>query len=111
MEAALERGEIAIDLTYRVPPVAAGAVQALDEMLDEADEYCRRGDHLLTLAAPPESVRFRKWFLGGFTDQFGGAAPTPWPGHRCLNLAAAGITVGGSGHYRTPSTWPTAAGT
>jgi len=78
MEAALARGETEIDLTYRVPPAAAPAAQQLGDMLDEADEYCRRGDHLLTLATPEEELRFRRWFISEFVDQLGGAPPTPW---------------------------------
>jgi len=50
-------------------------------MLDEADDYCRRGDHLLTLATPAEELRFRRWFVGEFVEQLGGAAPTPWPAY------------------------------
>jgi hypothetical protein len=79
MEEALARGQAQIDLTYQVPPAAAGAAQQLGDMLDEADEYCRRGDHLLTLATPDEELRFRRWFISEFVDQLGGAAPTPWP--------------------------------
>ncbi len=79
MEAALERGEMSIDLTYQLPAGAAGAAHALGDMLDEADDYCRRGDHLLTLATPPEELRFRHWFIDEFVDQIGGAPPTPWP--------------------------------
>ena len=82
MEAAVARGERAIDLVYRVPPAAAPAAQQLGDMLDEADEYCRRGDHLLTLAPPPDEVRFRRWFISEFVDQVGGAPPTPWPQHQ-----------------------------
>jgi len=78
MEAALARGETEIDLTYQVPPAAAPAAQQLGDMLDEADEYCRRGDHLLTLATPEEELRFRRWFISEFVDQLGGAPPTPW---------------------------------
>jgi hypothetical protein len=78
MEEALERGGTSIDLTYQVPGGAAGAAQALGDMLDEADDYCRRGDHLLTLATPPEELRFRHWFIDEFVDQLGGAPPTPW---------------------------------
>ncbi len=78
MEAALERGEVDIDLTYHVPPAVAGAAQGLGEMLDEADDYCRQGDHLLTLASPPEGLRFRRWFVGEFVNQVGGAPPVPW---------------------------------
>lgn len=79
MEAALDRNEREIDLTYRLPPAAGAAAQQLGDMLDEADEYCRRGDHLLTLATPPDELRFRKWFISEFVDQLNGAPPTPWP--------------------------------
>ena len=79
MEAALDRDESEIDLTYHVPPSAAAAAQQLGDMLDEADDYCRRGDHLLTLATPPEELRFRRWFIKEFVDQIHGAPPTPWP--------------------------------
>jgi hypothetical protein len=79
MEDALARGEAEIDLTYQVPPGAAGAAQLLGDMLDEADDYCRRGDHLLTLATPAEALRFRRWFIGEFVDQVAGRPPTPWP--------------------------------
>lgn len=79
MEAALERGQTEIDLVYRLPAGVGPAAQQLGDMLDEADEYCRRGDHLLTLAAPREELRFRRWFLGEFVDQLEGAPPTPWP--------------------------------
>ncbi|HUR22385.1 MAG TPA: hypothetical protein VMZ73_00790 [Acidimicrobiales bacterium] len=78
MEEALVRGEAEIDLTYRMPRAAAGAAQQLGDMLDEADEYCRRGDHLLTLATPGEELRFRHWFISEFVDQLRGAPPTPW---------------------------------
>ena len=78
MEAALERGEADIDLTYHVPPAVAGAAEGLGEMLDEADEYCRQGEHLLTLATPPDGLRFRRWFVGEFGNQVGGAPPVPW---------------------------------
>ena len=78
MEEALAAGAEEIDLVYHVPVVAGPAAQQLGDMLDEADEYCRRGDHLLTLATPPEELRFRRWFIGEFVDQLAGAAPTPW---------------------------------
>ena len=78
MQAALACGETEIDLSYQVPVAAAPAAQQLGDMLDEADEYCRRGDHLLTLATPAEELRFRRWFISEFVDQLGGAPPTPW---------------------------------
>jgi len=75
---ALEAGLEVIDLTYLVPAGVAEASQALGAMLDEADEYCRRGGTLLTLATPPETKQFRDWYLGEFTAQVAGAEPTPW---------------------------------
>jgi hypothetical protein len=62
-----------------VPASAGSAATALGEMLDEADEFCRAGD-LLTLAAPDDSVEFRRWYLGEIVGQLAGRAPTPWPG-------------------------------
>ena len=76
---AIARGEREVDLLYRIPPDATGAVVHLGDMLDEADAYCRRGDHLLTLQTPPEQLRFRQWFLSEFTRQLAGGPPVPWP--------------------------------
>ncbi len=78
LQAAIERGDTSVDLTYVVPPEAAEASERLLEVLDEVDEYCRRGEHLLTLASPPEAVAYRRWFLGQFSAQLHGEAPTPW---------------------------------
>jgi hypothetical protein len=77
IEAAQARGERAIDLVAWVPPAAAAASRRLAALLEEADDFCRRGD-LLTVATPPESVDLRRWYLGEFVAQIGGAAPTPW---------------------------------
>lgn len=67
------------DLVYLVPGAAAEASQALGDMLDEADVFCREGNHLLTLAAEPDVVAFRWWYLRQFIDQVAGAEPVPWP--------------------------------
>lgn len=77
---ALRRGALETTLVYRVPADVSGAVQRLDDMLDEADAYCRSGSQLLTLQTPPDQVRFRKWFLSEFLAQVAGAQPTPWRG-------------------------------
>jgi hypothetical protein len=69
-----------IDLTFRVPPTVAEAAVALGQMLDEADEYCREGRHLLTLATPPDLVAYRRWYLQQFVDQVAGRPPEPWDG-------------------------------
>lgn len=76
---ALEAGLPSIDLTYRVPPAVAEASLALGAMLDEADDFCRSGGALLTLATPPVAKRFRDWYLQEFVSQLSGAEPTPWP--------------------------------
>jgi hypothetical protein len=66
-----------VTLVYRVPPEIRDAVIALAGMLAEADEYCRQGD-LLTLAPPPEAVRFRDWYLSEFVRQCDGLPAKPW---------------------------------
>lgn len=68
-----------LDLIFHVPPQVAGAARHLGELLEEADDYCRGGRHLLTLATPPELAAFRCWYLGEFSAQIGGAEPTSWP--------------------------------
>jgi hypothetical protein len=74
---ARERGEPEVDLELRVPPAAGAAAAELLDQLEEADRFCREGD-LLTLAAPPEIVAFRRWSLGEVTQQIAGRAPVPW---------------------------------
>jgi anti-anti-sigma factor len=81
LDDAVAKGLTEVDLTYRLPPEAAVAAARLDQLLDEADEYCRTGDELLTLATPPAERRFRKWFLGEFIRQMAGQAPTAWTDH------------------------------
>ena len=70
------------EVVYRVPSEVAGAATALAALLDEADEYCRSGQHLLTVASPPEVARYRHWYLQEFVRQIGGAPPVPWPAHQ-----------------------------
>ena len=40
-------------------------------MIDEADDYCRQGEHLLTLASPPDCIAYREWYLGQVVGQLG----------------------------------------
>ena len=47
---------------------------------------------------PPEALEYRRWFLGEFTRQCRGDAPTPWPEHR----SSAGEPV----HAPSPSPSP-----
>ncbi len=78
LRAAEEHGDETVDLTYLVPAEIAEACDRLLDLLDEADEFCRAGRHLLTLATPPESLAYRRWFLGEFTRQAHGEPPRPW---------------------------------
>jgi hypothetical protein len=80
LQAAVERGDPSIDLVFVVPDDVAGAVDELNRILDEADDFCRRGGPLLTLAAPPEVVAYRRWFLEEFIRQVDGQPALPWPG-------------------------------
>jgi hypothetical protein len=79
LDAAVAAGRSSIDLTFRVPRPAAEAASAIGALMDEADEYCREGKHLLTLATPADLAAYRHWFLGQFIEQGAGAPPTPWP--------------------------------
>ena len=78
LAAAVERGDKSIDLTYRLPAPVGEAARLLGELLDEADTYCRAGEHLLTLVTPPECLRYRHWFLREFERQVQGLEPMPW---------------------------------
>ena len=75
---AVARGDKSVDLTYRLPARAGEAARLLGELLDEADTYCRAGEHLLTLVTPPECRRYRHWFLREFERQAQGLEPVPW---------------------------------
>ena len=77
--AAADGTEVIDELVYQVPAAVVPASRALGEMLDEADEYCRQGKHLLTLAADEELVRLRWWYLGQFIDQVEGRPAVAWP--------------------------------
>jgi len=80
LEAAIEAGlETIDDHVLELPPEAAPASQAVGDMIDEADDYCRQGQHLLTLASPPDCVAYRGWYLGQVIDQLAGKPPIPWP--------------------------------
>ena len=78
-DAAIARGELAIDLVYQLPPAAGPACARLNELLDEADEFCRL-ENLLTLGAPAEGLAVRRWYLGQIAAQISGAAAVAWDG-------------------------------
>ena len=80
--AAAARGDEVMDvLEFALPEAAGPACVQLEQMLDEADDYCRSGQHLLTLSTPDELRAFRSWYLGQVREQLAGAPPEPWPDH------------------------------
>ncbi len=79
-EEAAARGDSEIDLTYHMPLSATDAVRQLEALLEDIDVFCRSGQHLITLATPPESLVFRKWYFTEFIGQMeNGKPPVPWP--------------------------------
>lgn len=76
---AMARGDATVDLTYLVPVHARQAALDLEAMAQEADEFCRQGEELLTMARPAEVRRFGRWYLGQFVDQIEGRPPRSWP--------------------------------
>ena len=102
---AAERGAESIDLTYHLPIEAGDAARRLGDLLDEADEYCRAGQHLLTLVTPIDVLAYRQWFLDEFSRQLDGGDPVPWSGGRARGraepppapVAASTATVTGEG--------------
>jgi len=78
LDAALDQGLEFMDLTYSVPRHARPFIRRVVEVLEEAEEFCRAGKYLLTLAAPPDVAAYRAWTFAEFDRQIAGASPTPW---------------------------------
>jgi hypothetical protein len=90
--AAADRGAESVDLVYQVPATVGDACAVFSAQLDEADDFCRAGERLLTLAAAPDLAAFRHWYLGEFSRQVRGAEPTSWPEY----VRAHGVVVADS---------------
>jgi anti-anti-sigma factor len=97
IEAARARSDESIDLEYRLPPAAGEAARAYNDLLDEVNDFCRAGRHLVTLEETPELADFRRWVLSEFAAQIAGAPPTPWPRFRAAARAAT------DGHPSAPA--------
>ncbi|WP_298461309.1 hypothetical protein [uncultured Cellulomonas sp.] len=78
MDAALDRGVETMDLTYEVPAHARAFIHQVVEVLKDAEEFCRAGKYLLTLAAPPDVAAYRSWIFGKFDRQIVGGSPISW---------------------------------
>jgi hypothetical protein len=77
LDQAMADGQVTIDLVYQLPPGVGEAAKMLGDLLDEVDEFCRRGG-MLALETPPEALAYRRWFLGEFVRQAAGEEPQPW---------------------------------
>jgi hypothetical protein len=78
-DAAIERGDATVDLTYHVPASFAAEVVMLSQLMDDADDFCRM-EKLLTLPRDPNMVAFGHWYNNEFLRQINGLPPTPWNG-------------------------------
>jgi hypothetical protein len=78
-DAAIDRGDTSVDLTYEVPASVVPDLLRLNELIDAADGFCRT-EELLTLPRDPEMVAFAHWYTGEFINQINGLPPTPWSG-------------------------------
>jgi len=78
-DAAIERGDATVDLTYHVPVSLAADLQMLTQLMDDADDFCRM-EKLLTLPRDPSMVAFSHWYNGEFLRQIDGLPPIPWNG-------------------------------
>jgi anti-sigma regulatory factor (Ser/Thr protein kinase) len=78
-EQAVLRGLDRVDLVYQVPPAAGDGAARLEELMNEADEFCR-SPYLITLARTPVMIRFGRWYLAQFREQIAGRPATRWDG-------------------------------
>ena len=78
LDTAEARGDVFADIVSSLPADARDAIEKLGRLLDEADEFCKGGDELLTLTTPPELLAFRRWLLGEVVSQIDGGEPVPW---------------------------------
>jgi hypothetical protein len=78
-QAAVERGDTTVDLTYQVRADLAAELVTTTALMDDADEFCRQ-ERLLTLPRDAGMVAFTTWYNREFLRQLDGLAPTPWDG-------------------------------
>lgn len=76
---AVAEGRDRVDLDVVAPRRSADALQGFLELLDLADDFCRR-QQLLSLARSPEQRAFQQWYLGEFVRQARGEEPQPYAG-------------------------------
>jgi anti-sigma regulatory factor (Ser/Thr protein kinase) len=77
IEAAVADNRSTTDLLVHMPRATARTLSRFVELLDLADDFCRR-QRLLSLARTPEQRDFQNWFLNEFVHQAEGQEPVPW---------------------------------
>jgi hypothetical protein len=87
VDAAVARGDAAIELQVRVAAFGREAALTLGALFDEADAFCRNGD-LLTLAESDDVHEFRTWYIEEVVRQFDGGPPIAWPDWRAQRARA-----------------------
>ena len=87
IESAMASGEATTDLRVDVPRASAETIEQFLDMLDLADEFCRK-QRLLSLARTDEQRRFQRWLFGEFVRQQRGESPRPWPATRATDKRA-----------------------
>jgi anti-sigma regulatory factor (Ser/Thr protein kinase) len=86
--AAIQGGDLQIDIDVTAPLDAAERFTRLMELYDLADAFCRN-ERLLTLARTSEQVEFQTWLFGEFVRQGWGEDPSPWSSSRGSPLSPA----------------------
>jgi hypothetical protein len=79
LQAALERGDATVDLTYHVRTELVAELVTSTELMADADEFCHQ-EKLLTLPRDTAMVAFSRWYNEEFLRQIDGLAPMPWDG-------------------------------
>jgi anti-sigma regulatory factor (Ser/Thr protein kinase) len=79
LDRAIAEGLRTVDLTYATPPSAPETMERLNTMLHAVYDQLS-GKVLLSVRPPEELVALQLWYLGEFTRQVAGKAPTRWHG-------------------------------
>jgi hypothetical protein len=81
VDAALDRGDDTVDLTYELPadPALTAGLLELDRLMTAADEFCR-DQQLLAVERSPAMIEFTRFYLDGFVSQLAGGDPVRWDG-------------------------------
>ena len=78
--AAIARGQDRVDFVCEISRTAGAAAAKFGALLEEAEDYCLRGDLLLTLGWGEVERSFARWYLDQFVNQAAGQEPVAWSG-------------------------------